>query len=970
MDVLDWVNAVLSEARWLSTPDEALSILPDVGVDAPAIVQIGSAHDAAPRMPVAFSDALREPVAEFMAARLADHIEDGVSEQISDITPDRLAKDKLVLALSSLLIEAAELGQRSTSLVMLELSRQTAAIGSGNLADLGRRHPVQKSQLERLLPRMAKLDPAKKGAILAKVAWSLSARLSFSWAMAGKLNPAARPTRLHQAIVRNKLALVLSRGGIQLPRDLALVAAITGVRTTLEHLTAVHAGLLGAIKHALKDDSAAAKTLRALAGSRKDPEALALDGAISGWVLNGLEDVAPSRVLAGAGVSRDQLKILTDRRAVPALASAWQRICKALRTWDLLTSSASLCLPIDLSTGTPRSVMGELRDGRPWTLLVPAGKGGSQELHVVGVDRTAVVEAAQAKSAERGVAVFAALSGVWLSLGEHLDGGVLSPASGPWFAVFEDGGTAREFARTVERRFRPPLQLDLAPLGPIVSLAPGAGVSAQVVSGVVLGGWTGESLAVRGPAVDLALGASGEVRAEPAPEARGSFIAPPEPIDPAPREALDEVLSRKAEPLAAPPEVTSDPPTDDPFSTGKDAGTISAGFKFGDGPGKPIEPAQDPFSRGGELEPEESGLSLGGDDPFNSAPAPAADAAADPFAQAPSAPKATPSLPPEPVADPSAFDDIEADPLAGPPSALSLADDPLVSNPPLSEDSLGLGGDDLGPDPFAASMDDDPEPADLEIVDDDDSEFTHDPESGGIFFLPPPPDAEIGTGEDDSSRTLVPEASLDSQLPADPENLLNLDAGATDSQFGFTDAAPELDKDAVESLVDDAEVVVDQPSEDRLGLEISGDAGFMVAGPAEPPPPPEPEEGEDDPFASDDPFGDVPERVEDTPSGDPFEGTGPLVMSTDDLRHLFDGYIWFLHDGQTVFGRTYGENRVVDVHRYETTDLEDALVRFLRSKAKERFVAQNDATMVVPKGAETSPLDTDALKGALSTASG
>ncbi|MCP4804728.1 MAG: hypothetical protein GY884_05195 [Proteobacteria bacterium] len=967
MDVLDWLNSVLGETRWISTPDEALAIVLDVGVDAPVLVRVGSSHDGVDRFPVAFADVLRAPVAEFMAARLSEQIEDGVGEQIGDITPERLASDKLVLALSSLLIEGAELSQRSSSLVMLELARQTAAISSGNVADLGRRYPAQKAQLDRLLPRLAKFEPTKRGAALAKVAWSLSARLSFSWAMAGRLNPAVRPTRMHQAIVRNKLALVVAHGGLELPRDLGLVAAVSGVRTSQEHLNAVHAGLVGALKHALGDDSAAAKTLRSLAGTRKDAHALALDPAIAGWVLNALKDVAPSRVLQSAGVDRDQLKVLTDRRAVPALASAWQRMCRAIRTWDLLTTAASMCLPIDLSTGTARSVMGELRDGRPWSLLVPKGQGGHQEVHAVVVDRSQVYDAAVAKAADRGVAVFAALSGVWTGLRDEAEssGGVLSPVSGPWFAAFEEVGAAREFKRTVERRLRAPIQLDLAPLGPVVSLASGASAMCTVVSGTAIGGWDGSRLYLRGPAVDMAGGEAPLGQ----PKAGGSFIPAPPPVAPAPKSDLGEMLSSRKQP---PPEKQSRPviesePLADPFASGEDTGPSDIGFGFSDGPREPVaaEPLNDPFAKAGDFEPSDSGLSLGGDDPFGAAePEPIRPlAAADPSSAAPQAPtSSTPSLPPEPIADPSAFDDIEADPLAGAPSGFSLADDPLVSNPPLGEDRLGLTGPDLGPDPFEASMDDDPSISNMEIVDDDDSEFTHDPESGGIFFIPPPPDAEIPTTEDPSGRTLIPETSGDAPLPADPANLLNLDA--TDSQFGFTEGAAEALQDTVEQFVEDSEVVIDQPSQDRDDLHLDGGdaAGFMVAGPAPDPEPPEPEE--EDPFAT----GSAGETA--VPEDDPFGARPDLEMSTDELRHLFDGYVSFVFDGQTVVGRLYGEHRVVDVHRYETLDLDEALARFIQEKASERFVAQTEAQMVVPKGAETAPLDTDQLKGALSSVSG
>ena len=1066
MDVLDWLNIVLSEARWLRSPEEALALLPDIGVDAPAHVKMIEGRDQYTGFPVAFADRIREPLAEFIVNRVSEQVEGRGGEQLRDLSPDKLGRDELVLALANLLVEAGELGRRSTSLVMLELARQSSLLCSGDMGGVERRMPAVQSQLGRYLPKLASMEPEARGAALARVAWSLSARLSFAWAMAGKINPHVRPTRLHQALVGNKAALVVAHGHLDLPRDAAMLAALCGIKTAREQLEAVHVGVTAACRHAFGTDTPAAKALRDLAGTRSDPASLALDPGISNWVLNGLEDIAPTRVLTSAGVGRAQLRILTDRRAIPALAAAYARVCRVARGWDVLSCAANRAVPVEISDKKIRCAMGDLH-GQPYRLLAPRGKDFNRETYIVGVNREHLFEAAAKKAGDRGVAVYAALSKRWVSLAEnatHGEGAISSP-NGAWFAAFPTGTAAEAFATEVDRRFRSPIQLDLAPLGPVVSLDSNATVVVRIEGGPCIGGWDGETLNIRGGAVDRAMGSADE-GAHAGLAAIGAEFA---------RQAAKPAPKADPPPSTSRPVVTlPDTAAADPFASGAppEDEDRDSGFGFAsERPTKPkSKPKPKPKSKSAPRSPapapeagdifstsfdsDGSDLSFGGDDPFStSMPVETPESYSgpdDPFAtmmpDAPQSSPQTPSIPPMAEASEDAFAGIEREEsvdedLGG------ASEDPLISNPPLGEDSLGFATAPPKADPFSESLDQsslDEASGDMamEIVDDDDSEFIEDVDSAGIFFLPPPTPEQLESlgarlGEDvseppspvfdpipstptePSARTLIPERSLDSldrsldepatlvpelsidaptgtlvpddlaaydfedasedasdgaspvgiaPAVAEPDNLLSI-AGA-DADFGFTDAGEGDVGEVLDQLAADQEVVLDQPSVDRDDLDLAGgtSAGFMVAGPAAEPEPPPPD---DDPFGFAT-VGDGEEPVD----GDPFaqaeadevaENPGDGGFSSDDLRHLFDGYVWLEHEGTLVFGRRYGEDRLVDVHRYELGQLTEGYRSFMLDKVDERFVPQTDDVLVIADGTPLNDVDVVQLQDALSS---
>ncbi len=778
MDVLDWLNLVLADAELLRTPGEALALLPDIATDGPEAAPL--VIDGAPwrGFPAAFAHMLQKPVGEFVLARLQDFSE-GRQEELSDLSGERLMEDSLVLATGQLLVETGALGRRASSLVLLELTRQSSHLFSGHTAELHSSLPSLANQIERLA--LSQDDPETRGAALARFAWSLSARLSLAWTLASRLDPRVQPTRLYQALVSNRLALVACRRSIQLPRDLVLASRVAGGRAQANSLSATHAAVQAALKKATDgDESNAARALRDLVGTSRSLASLATDRHISGWVLHSLGELVTKKELGQAGLATGHVKSLLDPTTASALGAEYRRACAVLRSWDLLTAVAGRCLPIQVRGGAAVSTHGKLTEKRPWMLLAP--RGGPTTAHVVLVRRAEIDEAAGKKVEQYGPAVFAALDRAWRDLADKAQelGGVSSAQS--WLAAFADKGSADKFAVEAERAFRAPIRLDLSPLGPAVSLSRDASAAIGQGQGMVLGGWDGLRLQISGPAVEDALGT---VQAAVDDGLSSSLRPAAPPLAPASPSGADIFQSMDAPP-SAPPEASSA----DPFSGPEAAGAPALDDPFGgSGSDRPVIPeldfGGDPFSEPAASESGQLGFS---DDPFSSA----------------EAVEASTSIPPLSELSDDAFsgverqdehraDDGDLDPLMGGDSgdlgfagsAAASVDDPFASSDPFAGDEAfaadaGFAADSAAELAFGEDVADEETSGagavlSMEIEDDDDDDSEpHEADDVEMFFLPPPADGQtdknetIRPVEGAVSGTLAPDgASSETLMPAE-----------------------------------------------------------------------------------------------------------------------------------------------------------------------------------------------------------
>ncbi|MCB9793259.1 MAG: hypothetical protein H6741_11075 [Alphaproteobacteria bacterium] len=1009
MDVLDWLKIVLSRCQAVSRVEDALALLPDIGSDAPALVELPVDGGPGLTAPVAFAPALT-PALAAVVAQLGEAAARG-DASISDPSPDSLIADPLVKVASSLLLEAAVYGPRSASLVVLEVCRQAALMIHGDPSSLRPFGAAEVGRAANAAAALGELNREAQAQGLRGIAEGLFARLAVSHALAGRLDPRVRPGRLYQAIARNKLVLLFPSGSMSFPADAALLAAVEDSRSDSGVVVALHAAILSGVRAALGGaDSVAAQSVRDLAGRRKDAESLALDPVIATWVLHSIGDLSDAKVLGAAGVPKDLAKALLKGAGVAAMVASYVDLLERFRAWDLLAAVASTAEPIYEESGRWRAARGALTRRGPWALLGPRGGAGTLELSVVALRRVKLYEAAVAMATERGhPAVLSALEARWRALEDDAIqlGGALDRGGRVWVAAFDEAKAARAFAARVERSFSPRIRLDLGAFGGELSLPDEARVEIAEQRGPVFGGWDGASLCLAGAAVEAAI-AQLTVEVEDTPTFDPSSFASLTAASSAPAQRSQPP---SADPFSSPGAQRSEPPSADPFS--------SPGAEAPTDPSGPV--AADPFA---SATPVRSGGSLSLSDPFSEAPTissemddPEDD---DPFgfasggsAQPPEEPDTDESVPPE---DRQTL-------LAAPPflSEPPPAEDPFQGLPELETegtldadpfaDPLGGGAmQTLSPDVIAWEGDGDDElfgrddteqaPAtggvvSFEIDDDEDSEVSVDmefsfgdeaPAGDGedpMFFLPPPKEGSVGSREDevdldgsDSQQTqLDPKPVQHTSHPTD----LDFDFDADDADDGEPlSFAPPPDARRVAGLDDEEPPRLSGEGDDPFALgsglayESIADLGEYSRQLLE-------EEASDQGVALGDPFGDegppepdpLSELVEPEPAPpEPRKKQSPppnvLRLSAAEVAYMFNGYVLVRLGEEVVFGRRYG-SRIIDAHGYPASQREDkSYLDFVTDKIREGFLPQTDMSRILEGGETIEELNLDLIGRALS----
>ncbi|MCB9760936.1 MAG: hypothetical protein H6739_13945 [Alphaproteobacteria bacterium] len=949
MDALDWLKVVISRCSVLTRPGEALALAPDLAADAPVLVRMPLGGGWAEAFPVAFARVLGPPLCGLLLAQLAPYGQEKPPEDPSRLSPQELTSDPLVRALASLLVEAAALGPRSQSLVLLELARQSASVLSGQHAGLQRfMRTGDLAQVRDTLKRLEERSPDVARSALRGVGLSLSARIGAAWSLAAQVDPSIRPTRLYQALARNRLAFVYAAGTLEAPAAFEAITTIRDLRSDPGTLGLIHRAVAEAVRSGLGRDGVAAQGLKDLAGERTRVDALALDPDIAEWALHALDALTDAKALTKAGVPKDVAKSMLHGEGVAAMAASYREALEVLREWDLLSAAAQLAVPVWSERGSWGSTLGELSGAGPWALLGPRGRGGVIEVHAVVVFRGRLLEAIAAKVRESGSpAPRAAAQRLWLSLRDEAArrSGVLGRE--PWVAAFTRADDAEAFKKTVERVFDPPIRIEPGALGEPFTLSEQYRPDIELRSGQVLGGWDGRSLVLQGGPLE---GARPDEDDE-TDDGVGAFFtpAPPPPSAAAPAgaSAPDPFLSR----AAAQAPRTDAPLDDDPFSSAD----------FGE-----ADESDDPFTLAPPPEPAA---------PPPPKPAPASfalassslDTASDLFGESLDDPFAD-----DPFADSDAPDEglLSEDE----PGELASLDDPFAEldsaepgRPGLtapSDDSdvfaaLGTFGDDsvdpldrgagvtLTPQaiawedaPDAALFDEEPPTTSpgivsFEIDDDDDSEVSGPTSEEAMYFLPPPIEGHLGPPPDDRD-----DVDLNELEPESSDGLTF--AGASwidDSSQQARALTEELDAFSVPDfgdVLDDTPPATEQLSAARSLeelLEYRADASVESTPPPERAKPPAQE---------------------------------MLRLSAAEVAYMFNGYVCFRTRDSLVFGRRYG-NRLVDAHSYPLTPDHGAEYRaFLMDKIREGFVPQTDLIATVPGGISLEDLDLELVGRSLS----
>jgi hypothetical protein len=507
MDLDLWLDSVLPECALLESAQEVLRLVPDLASDAPVCQDLLLDDDSLALewgFPVRFSHPLRAVLAPYLLKSLSEFLGDGQPEHPDMLTPEKLGREPLVGTLVGLLGEASLHGPRCVSGVLLELSRQSSALLWGDEAETKEAAGAGTLGLEAKSKELLALDPREQGRVLGQVAYSLCGRLSAAMQLAQRFHGDVAPTRFYQALLKNKMALVVPAQPFEPGVHLPLAAGMQGLEVDDGLLVGIHLAVTAAAKEGLEGKGGAQALFRGLAGGRESTANVALEEPIAIWALHGLSDLVGVRQLKKAGLKGAQARAILKGEGAGSAVALYAGVGETLRTWDLLASLAQRSTPIWRLGRDVFSTRGKLKESLKWELLVPRGEAAEVEASVVlvrlGPARAQVL--ARAENGQR-AACMLALAGVWQELvlqAEEL-GGLAGTVGDDGVALFLREQEADAFARAAEGRLQPPIRIDLEPMDKPLALPGRAAFEVQTGRGGVLGGWSGERLAVWGDAV-------------------------------------------------------------------------------------------------------------------------------------------------------------------------------------------------------------------------------------------------------------------------------------------------------------------------------------------------------------------------------------------------------------------------------------------------------------------------------------
>jgi len=311
LDLDLWLDSVVGECALLERPADLLRLLPDLTGDAPVLMSMSLADEQQTvewGFPVRFSHPLRAVLAPFLLKHLEEFLQGNQRERPDMLSPEKLGREPLVACLVGLLGEASMHGPRCTSSVLLEVARQSSLLLVGDEQEISEAAGAGSVGLEAQTKALNALEPTKKGEVLGGVAYALCARLSAAMQVAQQFNGAVQPTRLYQALVKNKMALVVPGQEFDADALLPVAAAIHGVEVDEKLLVGLHHAVRAAAMEGLSGKGGAQAVFRALAQGRTGVDLLALEPTIASWALHGLSGLVGTRQLKKAGVSGGQAK--------------------------------------------------------------------------------------------------------------------------------------------------------------------------------------------------------------------------------------------------------------------------------------------------------------------------------------------------------------------------------------------------------------------------------------------------------------------------------------------------------------------------------------------------------------------------------------------------------------------------------------------------------------------------------------
>ncbi len=901
MDVIKWLETLLGDCRLVGSVEDLVALLPSIAVDGPHWMDVAPDGGLAWRgCPVGFAPVLRQPLGMMVAQAMGEVVAGEVPADPAELSPDDLAQDPATAILARLLVEAAAAGSRSTSLVMLEAVRQSSQVVWGDLDELKAYSPAAASRARKSLKDLSKRLPARIE-YLQGMAWALSARLGGAWSLASALDARVRPTRLYQALVANRLALVAPSGVFKPGTDLDLVAGVLGIEVQEGILTVAHQAISAVLRVAMEGKGGAAGAgLRALAGDRSDIEGLALDPRIAPLALQVLPELLDARALKAAGVTKGAQDRLLKREGTAATGALYAKVAVALGTWDVLAALAGRCLPVEGEGETWTSRLGPVAGPMPWPLLTPRGDGGQVDLVLVGVEQAGFLEAIRRMvEDEEEPLILGAVRGIWSGLQTQAEelGGMAAELGPNVLGFFGSESQAEAWAGAVRSAFGIPLRLELGPLGRALTLAASPEVVTRVASGPSLAGWDGESLWAAGGAVAEALPHGGS----------GGFEGMAEHLPgPAGMEGVDPFGDEEASPQETVPEAS------DPFDS-------EPSIQAGDG--------SDPFGETTSLsESEEDAFAL------------------------PPAPDETPEEPVEhgsPAEGENTYGfDVEEEES----QVTAVSTEPEEEVTPLaayaSPEPEEQEQEGTGEEPEAMDWD-----ADFESeAEEKEQEGTGEEPEAMDWDADFEPEAVDDFGEIRAEKTF----ELEAIKLEKPREAVKEDAGLPPTMAEQADSGVLLGGAAAE----DGQIQAEGTFEfEAINPESPEEVKEEEAAPSPPMAEEEAPESSEAEAADESPSTDEPEAEQAASS----KSAAAMGLGPADLRYLFEGYVEYLDGTAMVFGRRYGA-RILDMHSYEFEgDKDEVYHRFLLDKIEEGFVPRTDLCCNLKPGIEPEDIDLERI---------
>ena len=405
--------------------------------------------------------------------------------------------------LGRLLAEASLLGSSSVSEILNEVARQSSSVLSGG-GELARALESGAPRLKGRLEELDALEPTERGRRLGDVGLALCARLSASWEIARAITPMAQPSRYYQTLLANRLCFLLPPTPFDPDLHLPMAAGVMGLDADPTLWSGLYRAVAASLEQVLEGEGGAAgDCLRELMGTRA-PAGLALDPAIASGVIHSLSEYIGARGLKDAGLTKKQARSAQSGDGASSAAALYKVLGHSVRVWDLLSTVASLSMPIREGGGLYHCAEGTLEGKLPWALLGPRLRTDTTRLSLVSVRlEHARREAIRIAGELSEPSAMLAVESLWHGLVDKVEelGGIACQVQGDGLAVFSEAEEAEIFSRAVTTLIRPPLRLGLGGVREDL-LLPATGLpEIQVLQGELWGAWNGESLWLRGPAL-------------------------------------------------------------------------------------------------------------------------------------------------------------------------------------------------------------------------------------------------------------------------------------------------------------------------------------------------------------------------------------------------------------------------------------------------------------------------------------